>query len=158
MYANTKLKGSLNFMVSLLQRVLWAKVEVDQTPVGAISQGVLVLLGIEKNDTDQSAKRMADRIIDYRLFEDEQGKMNWDVTQSHGEVLIVPQFTLAADTQKGRRPSFSSAAPPDMAQALFERCVAYATDRYPKVTTGIFQAHMQVSLCNNGPVTFLLQT
>lgn len=145
-------------MIGLLQRVTHANVMVDGAEVGSISKGILILLGVQKSDTREQARRMAERILHYRLFDDSIGKMNHDVMQAKGGVLIVPQFTLAADTTKGRRPSFSSAADPENANILYEACVAHASNLYPKVATGSFQSHMEVNLCNDGPVTFILTT
>jgi D-tyrosyl-tRNA(Tyr) deacylase len=144
-------------MLGLIQRVKKAAVEVDGSTVGEIGQGILLLLGIEKNDTQTNADKLLDKLLAYRIFADEQGKMNCNVQQINGGVLVVSQFTLAADTRKGLRPSFSSAAPPALAQELYDYFVASLRSRYSPVATGIFAADMQVSLINDGPVTFMLQ-
>jgi D-tyrosyl-tRNA(Tyr) deacylase len=143
-------------MIALLQRVSSARVEVEATTVGAIEQGVLVLLGVEKDDDAAKAKALAKRVAGYRVFTDDEGKMNLDVRDVEGAALVVSQFTLAADTRKGRRPSFSSAAAPDVAETLYlEFCDALQAQDVP-VQTGRFGADMQVHLVNDGPVTFEL--
>lgn len=144
-------------MLGLVQRVNKASVEVDGKEVGAIGKGILLLLGIEKNDNEKSADKLLDKLLAYRIFADEQGKMNCSVQQINGGVLVVSQFTLAADTRKGLRPSFSSAAPPTLAQQLYDYFVARLRERHADVASGIFAADMQVSLINDGPVTFMLQ-
>lgn len=144
-------------MIGLLQRVKRASVEVGGEIVGAVDQGLLVLLGVEKEDTEALADKLLDKILAYRMFADEQQKMNANVQQINGGILVVSQFTLAADTQKGLRPSFSCAAPPDQAKALYDYFVTQLRAKHPKVATGIFAADMQVSLVNDGPVTFWLQ-
>src|SRR5690606_2245755 len=126
--------------------------------VGAINKGILLLLGIEKNDSEKSVDKLLDKLLAYRIFADEQGKMNCSIQQINGGVLVVSQFTLAADTRKGLRPSFSSAAPPVLAQQLYDYFVTRLRERHADVATGIFAADMQVSLTNDGPVTFMLQT
>lgn len=145
-------------MIGLLQRVTQAKVEVDNQIIGEIGQGLLVLIGVKKEDSLQSVARMAERLLGYRVFADTAGKMNLSVTDINGGLLLVPQFTLAADTAKGMRPSFSSAAPPDVGQQLFDELVTITRQQHDKVATGEFGADMQVSLTNDGPVTFLLTT
>ena len=145
-------------MIGLLQRVTQAKVEVDKQIVGEIGQGLLVLIGVQKGDSLQSVARMAERLLAYRVFADTAGKMNLSVSDINGGLLLVPQFTLAADTAKGMRPSFSSAAPPDIGQQLFDELVTITRQLHDKVATGEFGADMQVSLTNDGPVTFLLTT
>ena len=145
-------------MIGLLQRVNQAQVEIDKRIVGRIDQGILVLVGVEKHDTEQSAHRLLERILGYRIFSDQLGKMNLSVSDVKGGVLLVPQFTLAADTTKGMRPSFSSAAPPGVGEQLFNFLVQLANSLHPVVATGRFGADMQVSLTNDGPVTFLLNT
>lgn len=143
-------------MIALLQRVSSARVEVEATTVGAIEQGVLVLLGVEKDDDAAKAKALAKRVAGYRVFTDDEGKMNLDLRDVEGAALVVSQFTLAADTRKGRRPSFSSAAAPDVAETLYlEFCEALQEQGVP-VQTGRFGADMQVHLVNDGPVTFEL--
>lgn len=144
-------------MKALLQRVHFAKVEVEHICIGEIAQGLLVFVGVEKQDTPALAEKLLDKLLNYRVFEDAQGKMNCSLTDIQGGLLLVPQFTLAADTRKGLRPSFSSAAPPVQGQALFNHLVNYAKQQYPHVATGQFGADMQITLCNNGPVTFNLQ-
>ena len=144
-------------MLGLIQRVKRAAVEVDGKTVSAIEQGILLLLGVEKADTEASADRLLDKVLAYRIFADQDNKMNCNVQQINGGVLVVSQFTLAADTRKGLRPSFSSAAPPAQAEQLYDYFVARLRERHPQVATGIFAADMQVSLLNDGPVTFMLQ-
>ena len=145
-------------MIGLLQRVTQAKVEVNNRIIGEINQGLLVLVGVQKQDSSQSVERMVQRLLGYRVFADADGKMNLSVMDINGGLLLVPQFTLAADTAKGMRPSFSSAAPPDTGQRLFSELVANAKQQHDNVATGEFGADMQVSLTNDGPVTFLLTT
>ena len=144
-------------MLGLLQRVKRADVEVDGKCVGEINQGILLLLGIEKTDTEATADKLIDKMLAYRMFADEHNKMNCNVQQINGGILVVSQFTLAADTNKGLRPSFSSAAPPAQAEALYNYFVARLQLRHTPVATGIFAADMQVSLVNDGPVTFMLK-
>jgi len=144
-------------MIGLIQRVSEASVKVDGHSVGQIGRGLLVLVGIEKHDDEATAKRLLERILGYRVFPDAEGKMNLSLTDIGGELLLVPQFTLAADTHKGTRPSFSSAAAPEQGAALFEYFVAAARDIHFSVETGVFGADMKVSLINDGPVTFWLQ-
>ncbi|WP_455196586.1 D-aminoacyl-tRNA deacylase [Kaarinaea lacus] len=145
-------------MIGLLQRVTHAKVEVNRQIVGEIGQGLLVLIGVQKGDGLQSVARMTERLLGFRVFADTAGKMNLSVTDINGGLLLVPQFTLAADTAKGMRPSFSSAAPPDIGRQLFDELVTITRQQHDKVATGEFGADMQVSLTNDGPVTFLLTT
>ena len=144
-------------MIGLIQRVTRAKVEVDSQAVAQIDRGILALIGVEKQDTSATAERLAQRIIQYRIFPDADGKMNLSLQDTGGELLLVPQFTLPADTRKGNRPSFSSAAPPEMGQRLFRELADFARQSYGRVQTGVFGANMQVSLTNDGPVTFWLQ-
>ncbi|WP_444995595.1 D-aminoacyl-tRNA deacylase [Aliikangiella sp. IMCC44359] len=143
-------------MIALIQRVTKAKVVVDSQTIGQIEQGILVLVGVEKNDEPANAKRLFERVSGYRVFSDSQGKMNLSVSDVGGGLLLVPQFTLAADTRKGKRPSFSTAAPPQTGKELFDYFVSHAENNYPHIQTGQFGADMQVSLCNDGPVTFWL--
>jgi D-tyrosyl-tRNA(Tyr) deacylase len=146
-------------MLLLLQRVDEARVEVDGATVGAIGPGLLVLAGIEPGDDDASAARMAARLLAYRVFADEAGRMNRSLAMTGGGLLLVSQFTLAADTRSGLRPSFSTAAPPAQAEPLFTRLVAACREQHPgRVETGRFGAHMKVSLVNDGPATFLLRS
>ncbi|GAB1255862.1 D-aminoacyl-tRNA deacylase [Aurantivibrio plasticivorans] len=144
-------------MRGLIQRVTHAKVEVGGDVVGAIDQGILLLLGVEKADGQAQLDKLLHRVINYRIFSDEAGKMNRSLLDIRGGILVVSQFTLVADTQKGLRPSFSSAAPPALADQLYQAFVAKLGE-YPElqVATGQFAADMQVSLCNDGPVTFWL--
>lgn len=144
-------------MLGLIQRVKRAAVEVDGELIGAIDQGILLLLGIEKTDTRETADKLLDKVLAYRIFSDEQGKMNCNLQQVNGGLLVVSQFTLAADTKKGLRPSFSSAANPAQAEELYDYFVTQARARNPQVGTGKFAANMQVSLVNDGPVTFMLE-
>lgn len=144
-------------MIALLQRVSEANVQVDDQITGQITRGLLIFLGVEKSDTQSQADRLIERYLSYRVFPDKEDKMNLSVTDIQGGVLLVPQFTLAADTRSGTRPSFSSAAPPDEGRQLFDYVVAETRHRQPHVQTGVFGANMQVSLINDGPVTFWLQ-
>jgi D-tyrosyl-tRNA(Tyr) deacylase len=144
-------------MIGLLQRVKQARVEVNGESVGAIEQGILVLLGLEKSDTPLIADKLIDKILAYRMFADAEQKMNSNVQQINGGILVVSQFTLAADTQKGLRPSFSAAMSPQEANALYDVFVVSLRAKYSRVATGIFGADMQVSLVNDGPVTFMLK-
>jgi len=143
---------------ALLQRVSCAEVQVGGQSVGAIGPGLLVLLGLDSGDTLDAGKKLIDKLLGYRVFADAQGRMNRSVRDCGGSVLMVSQFTLAADTRKGLRPSFSSAMPPAQAEHLFQQLYAYLCAQHPQVAGGKFGADMQVSLVNDGPVTFLLQT
>lgn len=143
-------------MIGLLQRVTQAKVEVDSKVIGEIGKGLLVLVGVQKHDDAQTAKRLMDRLLGYRIFSDSEGKMNLSVSDIKGGLLLVPQFTLAADTKKGMRPSFSAAAAPADGERLFNELVTFAHQQHHDVATGQFGADMQVSLTNDGPVTFLI--
>ncbi|CUS47959.1 MAG: D-tyrosyl-tRNA(Tyr) deacylase Dtd [Idiomarinaceae bacterium HL-53] len=143
-------------MIGLIQRVKEARVEVDHQIVGQINQGILVFLGVEKSDTDAQAIELARRIAGYRIFSDSDDKMNLDVKDIGGKILVVSQFTLAADTQKGRRPSFSSASSPASAQRLYHVFCDALRAHEVAVATGQFAADMQVYLVNDGPVTFYL--
>jgi D-tyrosyl-tRNA(Tyr) deacylase len=145
-------------MRAVLQRVSEARVTVGNETVGAIGRGLLVLLGVEQGDGEQDAAQLAKKTAELRLFEDREGKMNLSVEETGGEVLVVSQFTLAADCRKGRRPGFSRAAAPETANALYEHYVALLRGRGLPVATGRFQAMMQVALVNDGPVTFLLDS
>ena len=144
-------------MIGLLQRVRSAYVEVDGQRVASIEAGLLVLVGVEKDDGAAQADRLLERILGYRVFEDKQGRMNLSVVDTGGGVLLVPQFTLAADTNKGMRPSFASAAPPEQGRRWFEYLYEQARKAYTPVASGVFGADMQVGLVNDGPVTFQLQ-
>lgn len=144
-------------MKGLIQRVSAARVEVDGEIVGAIDQGLLALVGVEPQDDEASAQRLLHKLLNYRVFADIEGEMNLSLGDVGGGLLLVSQFTLAADTRKGLRPSFSSAAPPARGAELFEHLVDQARARHPLVATGRFGANMQVHLVNDGPVTFLLE-
>ena len=144
-------------MRALLQRDLEAKVVVDGEITGEIQQGILVFLGLGKDDNFEKGKKLIDKILKYRFFDDEQGKMGWNVSQANGSVLLVSQFTLMAQTQKGLRPDFGPAMPPNDAKALYEQLVDYAKSQFDRVETGIFSADMKVHLVNDGPVTFCLE-
>jgi D-aminoacyl-tRNA deacylase len=145
-------------MIGLLQRVLEAHVHIDADRVASIGAGLLVLIGVRSTDDEASAVRLLDRLLQYRVFGDSDGKMNLSLTQTQGDLLLVPQFTLAADTHKGLRPGFSTAAPPAQGRQLFDSLVLAARARHPRVETGVFGAHMRVSLTNDGPVTFWLES
>ena len=142
-------------MIALIQRVSQAKVDVNGETIGKIGKGLLVLLGVEKEDNREKADKLAEKVLNYRIFSDENDKMNLNVQQVKGELLIVSQFTLAAETQKGLRPSFSKGAPPALANELYEYFIQKCAGKLP-VSTGQFAADMQVSLTNDGPVTFWL--
>ena len=144
-------------MIGLLQRVTRASVDVDDRTIGAIEQGLMVLVGIEKTDNVQTADRLLQRLLGYRVFSDCDGKMNLSVQDINGGMLLVPQFTLVADTKKGMRPSFSSAATPEQGEQLFDYFVEQARQQHNNVQTGKFGADMKVSLINDGPVTFTLK-
>ncbi len=145
-------------MIALLQRVSQAQVVVDGVNIGAINAGLLVLLCAERNDTNQQADALLKKLLSYRVFSDEAGKMNRSVTDVAGGLLLVPQFTLAADTKSGTRPSFTPAATPERGRELFDYFVHAARQQHHEVATGQFGADMKVSLTNDGPVTFWLQT
>ncbi len=145
-------------MIALIQRVSRADVVVEGQRIAEIGQGLMVLLGVEKGDDQARADRMVHRLLNYRVFEDEQGKMNLGLQQVDGGLLLVPQFTLAADTDRGMRPSFSSAAPPQEGSQWFDYVVSQCQALHSKVGQGRFGADMAVSLVNDGPVTFYLQT
>lgn len=144
-------------MIGLLQRVNRASVSVEGKCVGQINTGLMVLIGVEKNDGREQAERLVKKLLGYRVFPDDEGKMNLSVLDIAGEVLLVPQFTLVADTDKGMRPSFSSAAPPEQGADLFAAVVDIMSQHLPQVQTGQFGADMAVELVNDGPVTFWLQ-
>ncbi len=145
-------------MIGLLQRVSEARVDVAGRPVGAIGRGLLVLVAVERGDTEAGAERLLERLLGYRVFPDDAGKMNRSVSDIGGGLLLVPQFTLAADTDKGTRPSFTPAADPATGQRLFEYLVRLARAAHVRAEAGVFGADMQVSLTNDGPVTFWLRT
>lgn len=144
-------------MIGLLQRVTRGKVEVEGRAVGEIGPGLLVLVGVEKGDDEAKANRLLERLLGYRVFPDETGRMNLSLQDIEGGLLLIPQFTLAADTRKGMRAGFSTAATPEEGQRLFLYLVSQAEQRHGEVATGLFGADMQVSLTNDGPVTFWLQ-
>lgn len=144
-------------MIALIQRVTNASVVVDHQTIGQIDQGILALVGVEKNDEIANADRLLERILGYRIFSDQDDKMNLSLADVNGGLLLVPQFTLAADTKKGKRPSFSPAASPVKGANFFQYLVTQAEKHHPLVATGQFGADMKVALCNDGPVTFWLQ-
>lgn len=144
-------------MISLIQRVSEASVTVDGEITGQIGRGLLALVAVQPDDTPATVTRMADRVLTYRVFPDAEDRMNRSLLDEEFELLLVPQFTLAADTKKGTRASFTRAAPPDKARDYFERFVVECRQRLPQVATGVFGADMQVALVNDGPVTFWLQ-
>ncbi len=145
-------------MIGLIQRVTHASVSVENTVCGEINQGTMLLLGIQRDDDLTHADRLLEKILNYRIFADSNGKMNLSLRDINGGLLIVSQFTLAADTKKGLRPSFTSAAAPEDAEALYNHFTARAKNIHQYTQCGIFAANMQVSLCNDGPVTFSLQS
>jgi D-aminoacyl-tRNA deacylase len=149
--------GKFSHVIALLQRVSQAQVSVDGNVVGSIGAGLLVLLGVRPADDETAARRLLERLLQYRIFSDDAGKMNLSLVQVRGELLLVPQFTLAADTAKGLRPGFSTAAPPELGRRLFDFFVRCAREQHGQVATGVFGAHMQVSLTNDGPVTIWLE-
>ena len=144
-------------MRALIQRVLEAKVVVEGQTTGEIQQGLLVFLGVGKEDTLEKGQKLLDKILKYRIFDDENGKMGWNLSQAQGGLLLVSQFTLMAQTQKGLRPDFGPAMPPAEAKALYEQLVEYARQQFVNVQTGIFAADMKVHLVNDGPLTFNLE-
>ena len=144
-------------MIGLLQRVSSARVDIGPDTIGAIGTGLMVLIGVERGDTERTGDRLVERLVGYRVFPDDHGKMNLSVADVGAGLLLVPQFTLPADTRKGARPSLSGAAPPDEGERLFDHVVRRARALHPLVETGRFGAHMQVSLTNDGPVTFTLR-
>jgi len=146
-------------MISLIQRVTHADVRVNGEIVGSIERGILALIGVRKGDDQAAADRLLERLLSYRIFPDAQGRMNLSLQEiSAGGLLLVPQFTLAADTRKGTRPGFSTAAAPELARSLFDYLLAKARATQVSVSAGVFGAHMQISLTNDGPVTFWLET
>jgi D-aminoacyl-tRNA deacylase len=145
-------------LIALIQRVSGAAVTVSERQVGSIGRGILALIGIERGDGPAQAERLLARVLGYRIFEDPEGRMNLSLSDVSGGLLLVPQFTLAADTHKGTRPGFSTAAEPAAARALFAELLAAARARHSEVSAGEFGAHMQVSLVNDGPVTFWLSS
>ena len=144
-------------MIALIQRVGEASVTVDARIVGEIGAGILALIGFERGDDMAGATRLLERVITYRIFADDAGRMNLSLADTGGGLLLVPQFTLAADTHKGTRPGFSTAAAPELARSMFTQCLTLARARHPDVAAGEFGAHMRVALVNDGPVTFWLR-
>lgn len=144
-------------MIALIQRVTHANVQVEEKVVGQIKAGLLVLLAVEKGDDDKTCKRLAEKVLAYRIFADENGKMNLNVQQVAGELLVISQFTLAAETKKGNRPGFSNSAEPVEAERLYQRFSEQCRDQDMLVEKGVFGADMQVSSTNDGPTTFWLQ-
>jgi D-tyrosyl-tRNA(Tyr) deacylase len=144
-------------MIALIQRVSTAHVDVDGETVGAIGPGLLALVAVQPDDAEAQARRLLERMLGYRVFADDAGKMNRSLADTGGGLLLVSQFTLAADTRSGRRPSFTTAAPPEQGRHWFERLVELARAAHPGVEIGRFGAHMQVHLVNDGPVTFWLE-
>jgi D-tyrosyl-tRNA(Tyr) deacylase len=145
-------------MIGLLQRVSRAKVEVDGAVIGEIGHGLLVFVAVHRDDTERDVERLAERLLGYRVFPDDEGRMNRSLTDIAGELLLVSQFTLTADTGKGMRASFTRGAPPDQAEAFVARLAELCRERLGTVQTGRFAADMQVTLTNDGPVTFWLDT
>ncbi len=144
-------------MIALIQRVSRARVDVAEACVASTGRGILALIGIEAGDTAETSRKLLDRLLTYRIFPDDAGRMNLDLRQIGGELLLVPQFTLVADTRRGTRPGFSEGASPAQARELFAGLAAAAAQTHPKVACGVFGADMQVSLTNDGPVTFNLR-
>ncbi len=144
-------------MIALIQRVSCAQVEVEQRTIAQIEQGILALVAIQPKDGIEQAKRLLQRIINYRIFPDDSGKMDLSLREINAQLLLVPQFTLAANTGSGNRPSFSTSADPVASKRLFEQLLVHAKQEYSKVEQGEFGANMQVSLINDGPVTFWLE-
>ena len=145
-------------MIALIQLVSHAQVVVENQKIGEISRGILALIGIEKTDTEAEAIKLFERVVGYRIFPDADGKTNLSLQIIAGGLLLVPQFTLIAETSKGTRPGFSKGMPPEAAKTLFSFLVQHAKAAYPHVTCGEFGAHMQVTLCNDGPMTFILHS
>ena len=145
-------------MIGFLQRVTVAEVRVDGNVVGQVGAGLLVLIGVQPSDTHEIGQHLLKKILKYRIFDDEDGKMNLNLQQIDGGLLLVPQFTLAADTRQGLRPGFSTAAAPELARRIFDRLVTTAHAQHPHVRSGQFGANMQISLTNDGPATFWLET
>ena len=145
-------------MIALIQRVTEARVEVDGRVVGAVGRGILALVGVERGDSEAQAERLVEKVLGYRIFPDQAGKMNLSLLNIRGELLAVPQFTLAADTKTGTRAGFSTAASPDEGMRLFNLFVGISKKQIPETKTGQFGADMKISLVNDGPVTFWLQS
>lgn len=145
-------------MIALIQRVSEAQVRIDDAVVGAIERGILALIGVRPMDDDRAVERLLERLLSYRIFPDAAGRMNLSLREVNGGLLLVPQFTLAADTKKGTRAGFSTAAEPEHAQSMFAQLVQRAREAYAPVSAGVFGAHMRICLVNDGPVTFWLET
>ena len=145
-------------MIALIQRVLSARVDVGDELVGRIGPGLLALIAVQPDDGEAQSRRMLERLLGYRVFADHTGRMNRSLAETHGGLLLVSQFTLAADTRSGMRPGFSTAATPEQGRIWFDRLVELARDAHPGVETGRFGAHMMIQLVNDGPVTFWLDT
>ena len=144
-------------MIALIQRVTQASVEVEGEKVSEIGRGILAFIAIQQGDSEERGKRLLKRMLNYRIFPDEQGKMNLSLRDVQGEILLVSQFTLAADTKNGNRPSFSTTATQEVSKQLFDQLVVHAREEYSKVQQGVFGADMQITLNNDGPVTFWLE-
>jgi D-tyrosyl-tRNA(Tyr) deacylase len=144
-------------MIGLLQRVSEARVSIDEQPVAEIGAGLLVLVGVVRGDGEAQAERLVDRLLAYRVFPDREGQMNLSLSDTGGGLLLVPQFTLPANTRKGNRASFTPAAPPEAGERLFRHALEYARGRHGRVEAGVFGAEMRVALVNEGPVTFWLE-
>ena len=144
-------------MIGLIQRVSHAKVDVENKTIGQIEQGILLLLGVQKNDTHEQMEKLVTKVLNCRIFSDENGKMNLNLKQVRGQLLVVSQFTLAADTKKGNRPGFSNAGEPTMSKTLYQDFIRMARQQGIDVESGEFGANMQVTSCNDGPVTFWLE-
>ncbi|CDZ76891.1 D-tyrosyl-tRNA(Tyr) deacylase [Legionella massiliensis] len=144
-------------MLTVVQRVSEARVNIDEQIAGEIGAGLMILCGFEMHDEEPVLYKMIEKCLNYRIFDDQQGKMNLSLKDINGGLLLVPQFTLMADTNKGLRPSFSKAAPPQTGRLLFDKLLTIAAAKHEQVASGVFGANMQVHLCNDGPVTFLLQ-
>lgn len=145
-------------MIGLIQRVKYAKLHINNQEYSRISEGILLLLGVEKEDSLNCAYKLADKVARLRIFEDQQGKMNLSLSDVQGQLMVVSQFTLPADTQKGNRPGFSNAAPPGEGERLYEEFINYYRQHYSNCETGVFGADMQIELLNDGPATFILNT
>jgi D-tyrosyl-tRNA(Tyr) deacylase len=145
-------------MKAVIQRVKHAKIEIDGEDVSHIERGILALVGVEEKDSPEDAKKLASRLLHFRIFPDENGRMNLSLKDTNGDILLVPQFTLVAETNRGNRPSFSHSAKPNHAATLFDSLVKETSKEYSKVSTGFFGADMNISLVNDGPVTFFLGT
>ncbi len=144
-------------MIALIQRVTQADVSVDGIQIGVIERGIMALIAVEKQDSEKSAQRLFERIVNYRIFPDTEDRMNLNLQAIQGGLLLIPQFTLAADTNSGNRPSFTPAASPEKGAEIFNYFVSYAKNNFPNIQTGQFGADMQVALINDGPVTFTLK-